>query len=157
MSAIAAGMRPAMAVAQQSSGSMIWGVNGHPFQAYPGIPLETQLDLVRQLGMTHYRVGNRNNGLERLYPLARQYGVTLLPILHANIDFEAHTAQEIFDHCLESARAATAQHRGRFEVWELGNELENFAIIQPCEMRDDGSQYPCEWGPAGGVGPLDYF
>lgn len=42
-------------------------------------------------------------------------------------------------------------------VWELGNELENFALLQPCETRDDGRPYPCEWGTASGDGPLHYY
>ena len=24
-------------------------------------------------------------------------------------------------------------------------------------MQDDGKQYDCAWGPAGGVGPLEYY
>lgn len=157
MTGLAASMLARGGSAQAPTDDLIWGVNGHPFQAYPGIPLETQLELVRELGFTHYRVGNRNNGLERLYPLAQKYGVTLLPIVHPDIDFRTHTDDEIFEHCFDRTRAVTAQHKGRFEVWELGNELENFAIIKACEMRDDGTQYPCEWGPADGVDRLAYY
>lgn len=157
MTSLASGLLPAHALARSPSADLIWGVNGHPFQAYPGIPFDTQLKLVKDLGCTHYRVGTRNNGLDRLYPLAQQHRVTLLPILHPEIDLETRTPEAIYDHCLERARSIAGQHKGRFPVWELGNELENFAIIQPCEMRDDGTEYPCEWGPAGGVGPLDYY
>ncbi|RWK66424.1 MAG: hypothetical protein EOR45_35990, partial [Mesorhizobium sp.] len=42
-------------------------------------------------------------------------------------------------------------------VWELGNEMENYAILMPCEMRDSGEQYNCSWGPAGGTETTHYF
>ena len=51
----------------------------------------------------------------------------------------------------------TGGEAGEVRVWELGNELENYAIIRPCEMRMDGTKYPCEWGPAEGSGPLHYY
>ena len=28
---------------------------------------------------------------------------------------------------------------------------------RPCEKRDDGTKYPCQWGPAGGVTALEYY
>ncbi len=148
---------PVASAQLQAKQGLIWGVNGHPFQAYPGIPFETQLRLIGELGISHYRVGNRNDGLERLYPLAREMGVSLLPVIDPAGSLEETDADALYSGSFEKARAVSTQHRGRFPVWELGNELENFAIIQPCEMRDDGTQYPCEWGPAGGVGPLEYF
>jgi hypothetical protein len=55
------------------------------------------------------------------------------------------------------ARDLVSRFKHDIRVWELGNELENYAIIQPCEVQDDGVQYNCAWGPAGGVGPLEYF
>jgi len=45
---------------------------------------------------------------------------------------------------LKAARSTTASpwrvNSRRVPIWELSNELENFAIIMPCEQRDDGSQ-----------------
>ena len=136
---------------------LVWGVNGHPFQAYPGIPLETQIRLVRGLGMTHYRIGSKDDGLSRIRPIADRHGVTLLPIIHADGPMKEKTPKQLYDDSFERARWRTRRYRGQYAVWELGNELESFAIIKPCEMRDDGTQYPCEWGPAGGMRPIDYY
>src|SRR6185437_14107278 len=36
-------------------------------------------------------------------------------------------------------------------------EFENYAIIKPCEMRDNGVRYSCFFGDAGGTDPLDYY
>ncbi|MEM5517923.1 hypothetical protein WNY37_13275 [Henriciella sp. AS95] len=136
---------------------LIWGVNGHPFRAYPDISFETQIRLVRELGMTHYRIGWDFDQLATLKPIADRYGVTLLPIIHPDGPLDDKTPQQLYDDSFERARWLTRRYRGQFPVWELGNELESHAIIQPCEMRDDGTQYPCEWGPAGGVEPEDYY
>ncbi|WP_424339290.1 hypothetical protein [Henriciella sp.] len=139
-----------------STSGIIWGVNGHPFQAYPGIAYDAQLDLLRDLGMTQYRVAANSGGLDRMYPLAQARGITLLPIIHPESGWKDRDPDTLYRESLEKARTISRAHRGRFPVWECGNELENYAIIQPCEYRDDNSQYPCEWGPGGGVDPLDY-
>ena len=31
--------------------------------------------------------------------------------------------------------------------------METYAILKPCERQDDGVQYNCAWGLAGGVKP----
>ena len=138
-------------------GDLIWGANGHPFQAYPDISLETQIRLVRELGLTHYRIGSHDEKLAGLKSVADAHGVTLLPIIHADGPFDEKTPKQLYDDSFARARWRTRRYRGQFSVWELGNELESFAIIKPCEMRDDGTQYPCEWGPAGGMRPIDYY
>jgi hypothetical protein len=139
---------------------MIWGVNGHPFTAYPGIDWDDQLDDVLSLGLTHYRINTRPDGsvpyLDRLLPMAQARGVTLMPLLQPEIDWERDTPEELYRRSYDLGRGMAERYRGRVKVWSLGNEMEAHAIIQPCEMRDDGTQYPCEWGPAGGVGPLEY-
>lgn len=139
------------------SDDLIWGACGHPFQAYPGIPLETQLQLLRDLGLQYYRVGNRNNGLARLLPLAREYGISLLPVIGPGASLDKTPPEKQYELSRKKGLEVSRQYRGIFPVWELGNELEIYAIIKPCEMRDNGTQYPCDWGPAGGVGRLDYY
>lgn len=136
---------------------LIWGANGHPFRAYPDISYDTQIRLVRELGMTHYRIGWHYEKLAELKQVADRYGVTLLPIIHPDGPLDEKTPQQLYEDSFSRARWLTRRYRGQFPVWELGNELENFAIIEACEMRDDGTQYPCEWGPAGGMDALDYY
>ena len=152
LSALAAPLARAAA-----DGDLAWGVNGHPFSAYPGIPLEQQLDLLRELGFTSYRFNKGDvDDYERILPLAQARGVTLLPILEPDVRFRTDPIRELRDRAFEHGRERSRLFRGHIPVWECANELESFAIIQPCEIRDDGTQYPCEWGPAGGVGPLEY-
>jgi Domain of unknown function (DUF4214) len=141
---------------------LIWGVNGHPISSYPGISIETQLDHVRDLGLTSYRVdvSGTNNlpGLQRLVREASARGITVLPVVTPDLDLDKETPASIEKKAYGLARALVASFKkGEVPVWELGNELENYAIIKPCEMRDDGKQYDCANGPAGGVSVLDYF
>jgi sugar phosphate isomerase/epimerase len=163
----AAGLAVAAAVPMLASGQaagakdLIWGANGHPITAYPGIPFEAQLDLVAALGLTQYRVNTRGDGspeaLEALLPLAQARGITILPILHPDVDLDRDPVRVLTRRAFELGRDMAARFKGRMPVWELSNELEVYAILKPCERRDDGTQYPCEWGPAGGVDPLEYY
>lgn len=139
----------------------IWGANGHPFNAYPDVSLEQQLDLLVQAGLTQYRVNLAGGGaadkLDALLPLAAARGVTILPIMLHDGSLDNDSADTIYARSRTAAETLARRFAGRIKVWELENELEIYAIIQPCEIRDDGTQYPCAWGPAGGVEALEYY
>lgn len=138
----------------------IWGVNGHPFTAYPGISFERQLDYVRDLGMTSYRVNVRSidsvNALAKLVAAGKARGIEILPVLTPEYDLDKSSAEDLYKWARAFAIHLVSRFKDDIRVWELGNEMENYAIITACEMRDDGTQYNCDWGPAGGVGPLEY-
>lgn len=156
--AVCQSLRPAE---QQKEQGFIWGVNGHPFVSYPGVSFAEQIDRVADLGLTHYRVDLRGENwrkpLRKLHRLARKQGITLLPILQPTLNMETMAPDEIYNISFDYAHAVAHEFRGKIHVFELGNEMENYAIIQPCEMRDDGTQYPCEWGPGSGDAVFDYY
>ena len=137
------------------------GANGHPLVSYHGVTFERQLDLLQDLGLTSYRVDIRDGGqadaLARLVSLAKVRGIEILPVITPAFDLDREEPADLYQKSYELAVALVSRFKSDIRVWELGNEMENFAIIQPCEMRDDGTQYPCEWGPAGGVGALEYY
>jgi hypothetical protein len=138
-----------------------WGVNGHPLVSYPGISFEQQLDYVHEMGMTSYRVDI--NSPDKLVPMrhlireASARGITILPVLTAAFDLDHQTPELLRSQAYDLAFALVSGLKGQIPVWELGNELESYAIIKPCELQDDGKQYNCSWGPAGGTSALDYF
>lgn len=140
--------------------ALVWGVNGHPFTAYPGVTLKQQIDLVADLGMKIYRVDitalDQVDKLAQLINIAKPRGVAILPVLIPPADLKAQSAEILHATASAFAQVFGRRFKGDIPVWELDNELEGYAIIQPCEMRDDGTKYPCDWGPAGGVGPLEY-
>ncbi|MDJ1157088.1 glycosyl hydrolase [Chelatococcus sp. SYSU_G07232] len=139
---------------------LMWGVNGHPLNSYPGVSFERQLDLVRDLGARSYRVDVGDTGrmepLARLVEAARPRGIEILPILIPPVSLEREPAADIYRKSYDFARAFAERFKDDIPVWELANELENYALIKPCEIRDNGTKYPCEWGPPGGLWPLDY-
>lgn len=151
-----AAVRPAIA-----GNDLIWGANGHPFTAYPNIGYEEQLDYIRDLGMTSYRVNiSRTDtapSLKKLLEAAKSRGITILPVLTPAVDLDNDTPEKLYEEARAFAVRLVSQFKDDIRVWELGNEMENYAIIKPCEMQDDGVQYNCAWGPAGGVGPLEYY
>lgn len=143
------------------SGAMQWGVNGHPITAYPGVDYGEQIALVAGMGATSYRVNvshaDQAPYLARLVEAAKAQGVVILPVLTPGVDLAGADPDQLRRAAHDFATALAARFKDDIPVWELGNELENFAILQPCETRDDGTVYPCDWGPAGGLGALDYF
>ncbi|MCB4769603.1 glycoside hydrolase family protein [Ancylobacter sp. Lp-2] len=138
-----------------------WGVNGHPVVSYSGVTIDEQLDLVEKLGMRSYRVDiystEQMDRLSALIEAGRKRRITILPALILPARLDEQDVEELYKAAYELASAFAMRFDGTVPVWELGNEMENYALIRPCEMRDDGTKYPCEWGIAGGVGPLDYF
>ncbi|NOU06988.1 MAG: DUF4214 domain-containing protein [Hyphomicrobiaceae bacterium] len=139
---------------------LLWGINGHPFTAYPGVSLQRQLDLVKDLGMRSYRVNVSSidsiRGLSDLAALGRERGIDILPVLTPGLDLKRDSSDALYAKSFNFAVTLVSALKHVIKTWELGNELENFAILQPCEAQDDGKQYPCSNGPASGVGILDY-
>jgi hypothetical protein len=151
----------AMTAAGADEPSFTWGINGHPLASYHGVTIEEQVAFLKDLGVRSYRVDVQSieqlPKLKELTKLAGVVGVEILPVVTPKIDLSTATIDEIYSTSKTLAYETATLLAGQIKVWELGNELENFAIIQPCEMRDDGTQYPCDWGPAGGLYPLDYY
>lgn len=143
------------------SADIRWGVNGHPFTAYPDISIEQQLDYVRDLGMKSYRVNisslDHMAGLTALVEQGKARGIEILPVITPDLDLEAETAGDLYAKSYAMAVALVSRFKDDIRVWELGNEMEIHALITACEMRDDGSQYDCSWGTAGGDDPSHYF
>ncbi|MDT3685415.1 MAG: DUF4214 domain-containing protein [Pseudorhodoplanes sp.] len=140
---------------------LLWGVNGHPFNGYPGVSFERQLDYVKDLGTGSYRVNISDMRsapeLARLVKAAKSRGIEILPVITPGLDLANETSANLYAKSYNFAVTLVSRFKNDIRVWELGNELENYAIIKPCEMQDDGVQYNCSWGPAGGTGVLHYY
>jgi Domain of unknown function (DUF4214)/Glycosyl hydrolase catalytic core len=151
---------PAQA-AEPKQADIIWGANGHPLISYPGVPIEDQLDALRDLGMRSYRVDITDTTyiaeLRDIVREARARGITILPVVTPQFDLAQESVEDLEKKAYGLAFALVSSFKGQIPVWELGNEMENYAIIQPCEMQDDGKEYPCSYGPAGGVTSLEYY
>lgn len=149
------------AMTGSSAADLLWGVNGHPFNAYRGISIEQQLDYIRDLGMKSYRVNI--SGVDSVAKLAelvkagKERGIQILPVITPDLDLDHGTVDELYAQAYSLAETLVSRFKDDITVWELGNEMENYAILLPCEIQDDGAQYNCSWGPAGGIATSDYF
>ncbi|MFV0295169.1 MAG: glycosyl hydrolase, partial [Hyphomicrobiaceae bacterium] len=125
-----------------------------------GVDFDEQLSLVADLGLTSYRVDVpsilKANALETLIDKGRKLGIDILPILIPPGDLDKDTPEGLYKKANNFATFFVTRFAHKVKVWELGNELENYAILQPCEYMDDGRQYDCASGPASGVSPLEY-
>ncbi|WP_353646463.1 DUF4214 domain-containing protein [Mesorhizobium sp. WSM2239] len=152
-----------LATTATACADILWGVNGHPIASYPGVPIEWQLDYIEDLGMKSYRVDVPDadaDTIELLSTLVRggkERGIEILPVIVGGFDLDKASAEVLYRKAHELAVELGSRFKDDIRVWELGNEMENYALIKPCETRDDGTQYPCEWGIAGGPSPLDYY
>jgi hypothetical protein len=147
--------------ARPANADLIWGINGHPLNSYPGVTFDEQLDHIAKLGLKMYRVDVGDlklmPRLANLIAKAKTRGITILPVLTPPGSFKKSEPAELYNRAYEFAAAYVGRFKDDIRIWELGNELENYAIIQPCEQQDDGKQYNCKWGPAGGARKLDYY
>ena len=123
-------------VASAAKAEFIWGINGHPLNAYSGVSAEEQLDYVKDLGLTSYRVNISETGqideLRRVVDLAKERGLTILPVITPPFDLSAETPADLEKKSYDLAMTIVSAFKDEIAVWELGNEMENFAIIKPC-------------------------
>ncbi|WP_140764289.1 DUF4214 domain-containing protein [Mesorhizobium sp. B4-1-4] len=147
--------------AAPASADLIWGVNGHPVVSYPDVPIGKQLDFIKDLGLKSYRVNvtaeDEMDTLAQLVKAGKARGIEILPVITPGLDLDKDGPDELYSEARKLAVTLGTRFKNDIRAWELGNEMEIYAIIKPCEKRDDGSQYPCGWGPAGGTGVLDYY
>lgn len=143
-----------------ASAAFLWGANGHPFYAYPGTSIKEQFDFLADLGMKSYRVNisgmDKADELAALVAESKKHGITVLPVITPG-DLDSNDPKVLYQRAFDLAVGLVSRFKNDIRVWELGNEPENPTLIKPCEMRDDGTQYPCDWGTASGRDVLDYY
>ena len=149
-------MMPAARAAQPN---FVWGANGHPLVSYPGISVKEQLDALRDLGFTSYRVDisseEKSGALRDLVREGKRRGIAVLPLITPKFDLDKETPESLRKQAYDLAVALVSPLKGEVTVWELGNELENYAVIKRCEARDDGTRQDCQ-RDAGGRALADY-
>ncbi len=148
------------AFASSAQAELVWGVNGHPLVSYPGVSIAEQLDAVRDLGLTSYRVDIAGpEKVAALHELVREgnvRGIAVLPLITPAFDLDKETPEVLQKKAYDLAFSLVSEFKGQIEVWELGNELDNYAVLKRCESRDNGTPRICLLGDASGKSPDDY-
>jgi hypothetical protein len=139
----------------------VWGINGHPLVSYPGISIEEQLDAVRDLGMSSYRVDvqgeHKMDALAELVREGKKRGIEILPVVTPIFDLDKETPEALRKKSYDLAFALVSRFKGDIKVWELGNELDNYAILKRCERSEDGKGGGCLYDAREhGRSPNDY-
>jgi len=147
-----------------AAASFHWGVNGHPNVqvGYIHVPLQQQLDLVRQLGAKWYRCDwdegrwrRQNKDIDRLVELAEKRGIHILPVIFPATSFRSDaTPEQIRAASFTFAKNIAAHFRGRIPYWELDNEMETTVMIRKGERDRHGKVWP--YGTPAGDHPDRY-
>ncbi len=112
----------------------IWGMCGHPsWPEYTAIGQQAQIDLIKSLGCSYYRVDTWNESIiDSLLPIAQANGVELLPIVYRGLDIFATQADgvtpvysltDIYNSCYQSGLAFGQKYNGVFDYVEVDNEM----------------------------------
>jgi hypothetical protein len=151
----------ASAISAEPRPDMAWGANGRPIVSHPGITIEAQMALLRDLGMSWYRLDtggpSQAKRLGAIIEASKANNVRILTVIKPGFVLNRMEPDELFEKSQNLAYTLVIRFKGEIDFWELGNELESHTIIQLCEMQDDGVQNNCDWGPASGVGVNEYY
>ena len=135
-----------------------WGINGHPLtqEGYWQVPLDDQLDLVKESGATWYRISfgakayRANTArFDELLEKAEKRGLKLLPVLMPGGLKEDKTLEQIREESAAFGKEMATRYKGRITHWELGNELDNFSMIKKGEKTQSGKEWKWDGAPDG--------
>jgi hypothetical protein len=84
-----------------ATADFLWGVNGHPITAYPGVRIARQLDFIEDLGLKSYRVNisseDNADDLAALVAAAKKRGIEMLPVITPQaVDLEKDSPDELY-------------------------------------------------------------
>ena len=145
--------------------SVQWGVNGNPFisEVYWHVPLEEQIVLVAQTGANWYRVSIGAEGFrantsrfDELVATAERAKVRILPVLIPPAGFwNDASIEDVVRDAKQFAEQIATRYKGRITHWELGNELDGYALIRKGERTRSGKEWIWDGAPDGSS-PDDY-
>jgi len=140
--------------------SFAWGVNGHPVsqEGYWHVPLEEQLDLVRELKVGWYRIDvsaasfQANTArLDELLAAANKRQLKLLPVLVPGNDLQDDKVPvvKLREAAAAFGQAIVTRYKDHITHWELGNELDGYAMIRKGETTRSGKVWEWDGAPDG--------
>src|SRR5690606_12934284 len=111
------------AMATAASAEIFWGANGHPFYAYPGIPVARQLDFLADLGMKSYRVNisgtDKADELAALIEEAKKRDIQILPVVTpGNVDLLKDDPDTLYEKAFDLAVSLVSRFKDDIRIWE---------------------------------------
>ena len=142
-----------LALLPSSLHAVAFGAYGRSLDFYPGT-YEQQLNLVKDAGLSVYRVdlnsAEQFPNLDRLLATAKPKGLSILPNLSIQSNVAVETEEVLYRRAYDYAKSVVGKYQGEIKVWEMGNELEQNAMVRPGETMDDGSRWSLSWGDSAG-------
>ncbi len=130
-----------------------WGIYGRALDYYPGT-FEEQISHVKELGLTTYRIDLQSESqfkaLEKLLAVSKRYGIKILPTLQIENRSTAWSEDEVYKKSRSFAQSAVSRFKKDINVWEMGAETEQWAMVRPGEIMDNGARWALNWGDPGG-------
>lgn len=119
----------------QAHGSLLLGVSGHLDRKgiYNSIPLDTQIENLKSMGLSIYRSGCRLSECAELAKTLEKSGVTFL-LIYDHYPVLQKTPDQNYWYGFDMAKTTMEAVRGRVEYVEAGNELDSWSW-----RRGDGS------------------
>ena len=121
------------------SGAMQWGVNGHPFTAYPGVDYGEQIALVAGMGATSYRVNvshaDQAPYLARLVEAAKAQGVVILPVLTPGVDLEGEDPDTTYEPTKEWVSLPLGPTMGASQLLDSDGAVRILGAEQTAEIK----------------------
>src|SRR6185312_3288328 len=111
-----------LAMTSIASSDLLWGVNGHPINAYDGVRIGLQLDYLKDLGARSYRVNiSYETGASVLASLVeegKKRGVAILPVITpGGIDLDNQSPEELYDRAKKLAVSLGSRFKNDIRVW----------------------------------------
>jgi hypothetical protein len=176
-----------VALSPSAGRAQMLGVNGHPFDGkeyndVTGVSFAQQIKLVRQLGLTWYRInvpvlpsGNDFSAMDKLQSLAERNHVRLLPIIIPQVNLGG-SLSAIQQEAYQAAVSIVSHYKGQINVWELENEQDVYSIYEYGDLCGSAIASACRatlcqgnmctydttgqvlypFGPSNGEYPSDY-
>lgn len=133
---------PSIAFAQNN---IEFGLNGHPFTqtVFKDVNIKDQLDLVRDIGAKWYRVDIKADALQpqrildikELVAESKKRGLHVLPIIFPPVALNSEDSlADIYNISFDYSKRLAAEFKNDIHVWELDNELDNYALLRKGEL-----------------------
>lgn len=142
-----------------------FGLNGHPFTqiVFKDVNIKTQLDLVKEIGAKWYRVDvkgdalypQRISELKELVVEAKKRGLKVLPIIFPPVALNSEdNLVKIYNISFMYSKNLVSKFKNDINVWELNNELDNYALLRKGELTYLG--HLLKYGVPDGINSKDY-
>ncbi len=133
----------------------VLGLNGHALTqpVDTDISLDEQIALLKKAHAVIYRTplpAKPNwERFSHLVDVLAQNQIALLPVLLPHLDYKTATPDTVEKEAHDYALACAQHGLGRVGYWELGNELDTFALHKKGDSLPDGKVYTYNYFPSG--------